>query len=134
VLSGDVHHAYAARADYDPSVRSVVWQLTCSPVHNFVPRVMKWAFRLAWSRAAERVTQILLDSVAKVPAQPLTWTRHAGPYYGNEIATLELAGRSARLRLERAMHTEDDRIELRQVAALPLTPDATDGQQQADQR
>ena len=133
VLSGDVHHAYAARADYDPSVRSVVWQLTCSPVHNFVPRVMKWAFRLAWSRAAERVTQILLDSIAKVPAQPLTWTRQAGPYYGNEIATLELAGRSARLRLERAMHTEDDRIELRQVAALPLTPDATNGQRQVDQ-
>ncbi|HEX6936958.1 MAG TPA: alkaline phosphatase D family protein, partial [Actinomycetes bacterium] len=39
VLSGDVHHAYVARAEYDdPSVRSRVYQLTCSPVHNYVPR------------------------------------------------------------------------------------------------
>jgi hypothetical protein len=32
------------------------------------------------------------------------------------------------------MPTDDDRIELRQVAALPLTPDATDDQRQTDQR
>jgi len=102
VLSGDVHHAYAARASYDPSVRSAVWQLTCSPVHNYVPPVMSFAFRLAWSRVAERVTRALLDRVARVPPQPLSWTRKAGPCYGNQIATLTLEGRSARLVLERA--------------------------------
>lgn len=109
VLSGDVHHAYAARAEYDGTVRSKVYQLTCSPVHNYVPRVMKVAFRVAWSRAAERVTRFLLSRVAKVPPQPLKWSRLAGPYYGNEIATLTLDGRSARLVIERAgMDDSDD--------------------------
>ncbi len=117
VLSGDVHHAYAARANYDDSVSSAVWQLTCSPVHNYVPAAMRVAFRLAWSRAAERGMRFLLDRVAKVPRQPLTWTRVAGPSYGNEIATLVLAGRSARMHLERAAPT------LTTTADLPLTPE-----------
>ena len=121
VLSGDVHHAYAARAQMDPAVRSAVWQLTCSPVHNYVPRVMQLAFRLAWSRAAERVTRFLLNRVARVPPQPLTWTREAGPFYGNEIATLTLDGRAARLLLERATTGDDGRSTLTPVADLPLT-------------
>jgi len=121
VLSGDVHHAYAARAEYDPSVRSAVWQLTCSPVHNVVPAAMKVAFRVAWSRAAEQVTRFLLDRVARVPPQPLTWSREAGPCYGNEIATLTLEGRSARLLLERATTSAAPVARLEPVAELPLT-------------
>ncbi len=107
VLSGDVHHAYAAEAHYpvgdggDP-VRSHVYQLTCSPVHNYVPAAMKVAFRVSWSRAAERATRFLLDRVSQLPSQPLSWSRLAGPYYGNEIATLRLDGRDARLVIEKA--------------------------------
>ena len=121
VLSGDVHHAYVAQAHYpDGSVRSKVYQLTCSPVHNYVPRVMKLAFRLAWSRAAERATRFLLDRVARLPRQPLSWSRLAGPCYGNEIATLVLDGRSARVVIERA-RVQDDRPHLTPVVDLDLT-------------
>jgi len=120
-LSGDVHHAYAAQAHFDPSVRSRVYQLTCSPVHNYVPRVMKVAFRVAWSRAAERVTRFLLTRVARLPPQPLTWSRLAGPCYGNEIATLTLDGRSARVAIERAGVDPTGRARLTCVVDLPLT-------------
>jgi phosphodiesterase/alkaline phosphatase D-like protein len=121
VLSGDVHHAYAARADFgDPSVRAPVYQLTCSPVHNYVPRVMKVAFRVAWSRAAERVTRFLLDRVSKVPPQQLSWSRVAGPYYGNEIATLTLDGRSARVVVEQASIDRAGTARLTPVVELPL--------------
>ena len=121
VLSGDVHHAYAARAEYDDSVRSKVYQLTCSPVHNYVPRMMKVAFRVAWSRVAERITRFVLTRISKVPPQPLTWSKLAGPYYGNEIATLTLDGRSARVAIERAVVDDAGNARLTRVVELPLT-------------
>ena len=34
----------------------------------------------------------LLDRVALLPRQPLTWSRLAGPCYGNQIATLTVHG------------------------------------------
>ena len=107
VLSGDVHHAYAARANYPAEaaqapIRSRIYQLTCSPVHNYVPLAMKVIFRISWSRLAEKVTRFLLQRVSHLPAQPLSWERIAGPHYGNEIATLRLDGRSATLVIEKA--------------------------------
>jgi phosphodiesterase/alkaline phosphatase D-like protein len=119
VLSGDVHHAYVAQADYsDPSVRAAVYQLTCSPVHNYVPAAMRAAFQLAWSRAAERTMRFLMDRVARVPQQPLSWRRLAGPYYGNEIATLTLHGRSARLLVERSSRSRSGLVP---VIDIPLS-------------
>ena len=123
VLSGDVHHAYAAQAQYPADVRSPVYQLTCSPVHNYVPAAMKLAFRVAWSRAAERSTRFLLDRVARVPRQELRWSRLAGPYYGNEIATLVLDGRTARLVVERAGRSRGGHARLTPVVDLPLAPE-----------
>ena len=120
MLSGDVHHAYAARAEFDAEVRSPVYQLTCSPVHNYVPAGMKVAFRIGWSRAAEAVTRFLLSSVARVPKQELSWSKLAGPFYGNEIATLLLDGRSARLVIERAGRDTAGTARLTPVVDLPL--------------
>lgn len=102
VLSGDVHHAYIARPQYGDDVRSAVYQLTCSPMHNRVPAVMKLAFRAAWSRFAERATRVLLGVVAKVPPPVVEWTRLSGPYFGNDLMTLRLDGRNAEVILEQA--------------------------------
>jgi hypothetical protein len=126
VLSGDVHHAYASEAHYpvgdggDP-VRSHVYQLTCSPVHNYVPAAMKVAFRVSWSRAAERATRFLLDRVSHLPPQPLSWSKLAGPCYGNEIATLRLDGRAARLVIEKAGRDADGDPTLAPVVELQLS-------------
>ena len=121
VLSGDVHHAYAAHVQYDGSVRSKVYQLTCSPVHNYVPRVMQVAFRVAWSRAAERATRFLLDRVSRVPPLTLDWSRLCGPMFGNQIATLTLDGRSASLLIEKGGTDRRDRPDLTPSATVPLT-------------
>ncbi|MFN2517788.1 MAG: alkaline phosphatase D family protein [Jatrophihabitantaceae bacterium] len=102
VLSGDVHHAYAAQANYRDHVDARIYQLTCSPLHNHVPAAMKVAFRVSWSRAAERATKALLGLAAKLPPMSIEWTRLAGPYFGNEVATLVLDGRRAELVLEKA--------------------------------
>ena len=126
VLSGDVHHAYAARAEFPEPLRSKVYQLTCSPLHNYVPRPMHWAFRLAWSRVAESTIRWLLTAFSKVPPQSLSWQRLAGPYFGNEIATLVLNGRAARLLLERAGERDHDEPLLTPVAAIPLASPSRD--------
>ena len=120
VLSGDVHHAYVAEAHFDDPVDSAVYQLTCSPVHNYVPAAMKIGFRVAWSRVAAATTRFLLERVTDVPDQPLTWTREAGPFYGNELATLTLDGRSAQMKLERAGRDRDGEPELTEVVDLSL--------------
>jgi hypothetical protein len=99
VLSGDVHHAYVAAADFAEPVPSPVYQLTCSPLHNYIPGAMKLAFKVAWSRAAERVAGRLLR-MTRVPALPLEWRRLSGPYFGNVVATLTLDGRHAEVLLE----------------------------------
>jgi hypothetical protein len=126
VLSGDVHHAYASRANYPaedgkPPIRSRIYQLTCSPVHNYVPLAMKVAFRVSWSRVAEKLIRFLLQRVSHLPAQPLSWERIAGPHYGNQVATLRLDGRSATLRIEKAGRDADGHPCLTPVVDLTLS-------------
>jgi hypothetical protein len=102
VLSGDVHHAYVAQAHYGEHVDSKIYQLTCSPLHNHVPAAMKVAFRISWSRTTEQVTRRLLGLVAKLPPISFEWTCLAGPYFGDEVATLVLDARRAESVLERS--------------------------------
>jgi phosphodiesterase/alkaline phosphatase D-like protein len=96
VLSGDVHHSYAARAEVDgvSPDGATVHQLVCSPVHNYVPLFMKPAFRLGWARPAAAVTRWWMRRHG-VPLPPMTWTDVCGPLFGNTIATVEINGRRA---------------------------------------
>jgi hypothetical protein len=119
VLSGDVHHAYAAEALFDEPVRSRIFQLTCSPLHNFVPPAMKATFRVAWSPLARRFTRRLLRMAGPVPEPSLSWRRSCGPYFGNEIATLLLDGRRGEMVLERSAPAGAPE-ELVEVARLQL--------------
>jgi hypothetical protein len=119
VLSGDVHHAYVAEADFADPVDSRVYQVTCSPLHNYVPAVVKLAFRAAWSRRAERSVRGLLATVQRVPPVSVSWRRVGGPYFGNEVATIVLSGRHAEVQLQRA--DPDGDTDLVDVARLDLT-------------
>jgi hypothetical protein len=102
VLSGDVHHSYAARADLpgDPPAR--VHQLTCSPVHNKIHWFVRPGFRFSWSRAARRLAERWALRVG-APPKPLSWERLAGPVFGNTIATLDIRGRRAEVFFEQPL-------------------------------
>ena len=119
VLSGDVHHAYVAEARFAQPTEAPVYQLTCSPLHNYVPSAMKLSFRAAWSRAADRTTSRILRLFGKVPAPSFSWERMCGPFFGNEISTLLIDGRRAEVLLERSAQL-DDPNELTEVARLQL--------------
>ncbi|WP_241386320.1 alkaline phosphatase D family protein [Rhodococcus sp. CH91] len=107
VLSGDVHHAYTARVRFDTPTETAIYQLTCSPLHNHVPAVIRTAFRLAWSRAAERGVRLMLGRVTTVPPTSFSWSRIGGPTFGNQIATLRTSGRAAHLTVERTLVGSD---------------------------
>jgi hypothetical protein len=122
VLSGDVHHSYVATAHWDEegdAPAAAVHQVTCSPLHNAVPRPMRLAFRLAWSRAAERSTRLVLGRFASVPRPYLHWHRTAGPFFGNAVATLRFDGRAAALTMETSEDVGDEGP-LRRIVAQDL--------------
>ncbi|POX36139.1 alkaline phosphatase [Streptomyces sp. Ru73] len=106
VLSGDVHHAYVAEphwpAGQGPAGR--VLQLTCSPVHNSIPAVMRAGFRFGWSRAGRWLGRALARHVGAA-RPPVSWRRTGGPWFGNQLMTLTLRGRDARLTLDQARQT-----------------------------
>ena len=103
VLSGDVHHAYIAEPSWPegagPDAR--VLQLTCSPVHNSVPLTIRLGFRFGWSGLA-RVLGRRFTRHGRSGRPAVDWRRAGGPWFGNQLMTLTLRGRSASLRLEQA--------------------------------
>jgi hypothetical protein len=119
VLSGDVHHAYFAEARFPTPVRSRVYQLTCSPLHNFVPPMMKAAFRIFWSRVMEHSLRRLLGWIAPLPRLTLEWRKLDGPFFGNELAEFVARGRDAEAVLRRSTETNGGGLE--QVAHRTLT-------------
>ncbi|MCM2414381.1 alkaline phosphatase D family protein [Streptomyces sp. RKAG290] len=106
VLSGDVHHAYIAEPAWPatapgggPSAR--VLQLTCSPVHNSIPKPLKAGFRFGWSRAGRRLGGLLARH-GRVDTSPVQWRKTDGPWFGNQLMTLTMHGRKAALSLVQA--------------------------------
>ncbi|MER5882446.1 alkaline phosphatase D family protein [Streptomyces sp. NPDC001941] len=105
VLSGDVHHAYVAEPEWPSRGPDAhVLQLTCSPVHNSVPRSIRLGFRFGWSRAGRRLGRALARH-GGVRRPPVRWRRTGGPWFGNQLMTLTLRGRGAELGLEQARAT-----------------------------
>lgn len=116
VLSGDVHHSYAARADFGGTAAGRVHQLVCSPVHNYVPTYVKPAFKLGWSPRMARISRRWARRHGSA-ALPVSWRNLSGPLFGNTIATLQARGRSADVIFEQPR----DDGELATVARIDLT-------------
>ncbi|MGE2731731.1 alkaline phosphatase D family protein [Mycolicibacterium vaccae] len=116
VLSGDVHHSYAARADFTEATKARVHQLVCSPVHNYVPIFVRPAFRLGWSPRMARLSRRWARRHGSPPL-PMSWRNLSGPLFGNTIATLSIDGRSAEVWFEQPRENG----ELATVADVPLT-------------
>ncbi|NEK86457.1 alkaline phosphatase family protein [Blastococcus saxobsidens] len=117
VLSGDVHHAYAAELVHPGGLEARVHQLTVSPLHNQAPHPIRVGFKIGWSRAARRWTERLARMVKAEPTE-LEWEKKAGPFFGNQIGELVLSGREARFLLSVSEQGDEH---LRQVLDEPLS-------------
>jgi phosphodiesterase/alkaline phosphatase D-like protein len=118
LMSGDVHYAYLAEAQFRGApVQSRLYQAVCSPFRHCLDPHLELANRFACRGCGEAVGEILRRA-AGVPPPPLSWEISHGPFFDNEIATLALEGRTARLRLER---TPPHELGLNCVLDEPLT-------------
>jgi hypothetical protein len=120
VLSGDVHHCYAAELVEPGGLTSRVHQLTVSPLHNQAPHPIRVGFKIGWSGWARKIT-LGLRRLARVAPSEFEWTKRGGPWFGNAIGELLLTGREARFRLLGTGTDGDGRDVLREVADLELT-------------
>jgi hypothetical protein len=98
LLAGDVHHAYAARVHADGE--SAVWQAVCSPLRNPLEKAERRQARLGFDARLARIGRWLARR-AGVPDPALAWDVTDGPFFDNQVATLEIHGRNAWLRVER---------------------------------
>ncbi|MFD4570662.1 alkaline phosphatase D family protein [Streptomyces sp. NPDC058467] len=123
VLSGDVHHAYIAEPSWPsgPGPGARVLQLTCSPVHNSVPLSIKLGFRFGWSGLGRAIGRRFARHGRCAPLT-VDWRKSGGPWFGNQLMTLTLHGRSASLRLEQARAVRGGAPRLTTVEESAITP------------
>jgi hypothetical protein len=120
VLSGDVHHAYAAELVSPGGLTSRVHQLTVSPLHNQAPHAIEIGFKIGWSRWA-RVLTGAINALGRVRPTALRWRKQAGPFFGNELGELVLDGRDVRFRLHATSRGEDGGARFDQVLDTELS-------------
>ena len=113
VLSGDVHHAYLAEVAFPrgSGIRSNVYQATCSPFRNPLGKGERRIMRTLASRPAELVGR-LMARAAGVPDPPVRWRYNQDPTFDNQVATIDLDGRRARLRVEKTKAYEEPSLHL----------------------
>lgn len=107
-LSGDVHNCYVSRVTFPTAAgaHSLVYQAVCSPFRNPLGPWQRRVLRLTDSLPARLFTRALA-AAARVPPPSISWRNVAGPWFDNQIGTLELRGRQATLRIERAVGERD---------------------------
>ena len=87
-LSGDVHHSYVSQVK-GLSSQGTILQAVCSPIRNPLPRPMRFA-TAALSYGIAGPLGALAERSAKVPDAPFRWRRVKGPWFDNNLATLEI--------------------------------------------
>ncbi|UTI65219.1 alkaline phosphatase family protein [Paraconexibacter antarcticus] len=102
LLSGDVHHAYLAEVGYPRAagVQSAVVQAVCSPVRNPLDHRERRMLRGALSTSAS-IAAGTLARLAGVREPAVRWRFPEAPTFDNQIASLSLRGRAARLTIEK---------------------------------
>jgi hypothetical protein len=116
-LGGDVHHAYLAEGTFaGAGEHAPVWQAVCSPLRNPLSERERKAIRAGMSRALAVVTRALARAAGVKPTR-LGWNVVSpGPLFDNQVATIEIDRRAARLRFDKAGEAG-----LREVYARELT-------------
>ncbi len=89
-LSGDVHNSYVAEVErrYD----SRILQAVCSPIRNPLPQFVRYMTGFSSKNVGRGIGRFLARR-AKVPPLPFGWKTVRGPWFDNNLATLETQGR-----------------------------------------
>ncbi|MDQ3615875.1 MAG: alkaline phosphatase family protein [Actinomycetota bacterium] len=125
-LSGDVHHSYVSEVVRQEGSRIV--QAVCSPIRNPLPRSMRFitAF-LSYGLAAPMGAMVARS--AKVPKPPFSWRLVKGPWFDNNLATLEDTEEGLLLSWETGVvrGTDQSTPRLEEVATVIISPRSSGG-------
>jgi hypothetical protein len=110
-LSGDVHYSYVSEVERASGSRIV--QAVCSPIRNPLPRLM-------------RSVGTLVARSAKVPDPPFRWSGLKGPWFDNNLASLEVSPEGLKLWWQTGVVNGGDPLHpgLKQVASVTVAPRA----------
>ena len=128
-LSGDVHHAYVYEVAFprddrqtaEGNERAAVYQAVCSPMRNALSSKERRIMRFGWTRSFAAMAKAMAGA-AGARDHPIRWRPidGQGPWFNNQLATLDLDGRSARFRLERPIPGDSGPPQLEQLADRQL--------------
>jgi hypothetical protein len=125
-LSGDVHHSYVSRVQGAPGESAIV-QAVCSPIRNPLPRKVRFA-TAALSYGIAGPLGLAASRSAKVPPPPFRWSRVRGPWFDNNLATLEVVPEGLEMWWATGHVDGDqhDRPRLKEVARMTVGPEHED--------
>ena len=109
-LSGDVHHAYLSEVAFPQGsgVQSGVFQAVCSPLRNPLDDKERRVINFMMTRPAFAIARTL-SRAAGVENEPVRWRMVGeGPWFENQVASLDLDGRRMDFRIEKALHDDND--------------------------
>ena len=107
VFTPDGDAAYLVAVVNGRAVACAAWQATCSPFRNPLDNKERTVMRFMAAEPASRMMRALAGT-AGVDAPSVRWRYvHDDPWFDNQVATLELDGRSARVVLEKTVVPED---------------------------
>lgn len=120
-LSGDVHFSYVAEVERSSGSR--IMQAVCSPIRNPLPRLMRY-FGAVMAYGLAAPLGALVARSARVPDPPFRWTRVEGPWFNNNLASLEVAPDGMKLWWQTGVVDEADNLHprLETVASLTVAP------------
>jgi hypothetical protein len=123
-LSGDVHHSYVSEArpkHPDSPVHSRIIQAVCSPIRNPMPRRLRFLVAVLAYGVAGPIGHLVARS-AKVPDIPVEWKLLRGPWFDNNLATLEVTEAGLRMwwATGQVENGEHHRPRLKRVAELTV--------------
>jgi hypothetical protein len=123
LLSGDVHHAYLAEAEFPAGrgVQSRLVQAVCSPMRNPLDTIERQFMKAALSRTGSAVARFLARS-AGVPPTPLRWEFVQPPTFDNQIGTVEIDGGSSRVLIERTESADWREPKLHESLSFEVAP------------
>ncbi len=102
MLSGDVHHAYVAEAEFPErsGVTSAIVQAVCSPIRNPLDSKERRVMKAALSKPGTAIARLLSRSAGVSPPR-FRWRFVDEPTFDNQIGTLMIDGERASIKIER---------------------------------
>ncbi|MDR6415237.1 alkaline phosphatase D family protein [Pseudarthrobacter sulfonivorans] len=120
-LSGDVHFSYVAEVQRSSGSRII--QAVCSPIRNPLPRLMRY-FGAVMAYGLAAPIGALVARSARVPDPPFRWKRVEGPWFTNNLATLEVVPEGLKLWWQTGVVDGGNELhpKLERVASLTIAP------------